>query len=372
MNDALLSYEAEVFYDRASCGYISSLTNGTIVRANLTFCRWLGYEREDVIGRRVHDFLTVGAKIFYETHYRPLLDMQGAVQEIAVDFVRSDGELLPTLVNSVQEPATAQSTAVIRTIVFNATERRRYERELLFERRRAEEASKAKSDLIAMISHDVRNPLAAVLSGLGLLDKTELTPQQKRYVRLLKITAHNLQLLTDNTLELSKIEAGGLRLHNAGFNLRELVYRTVEGMLPAAEEKGLELSIEIDEAVPEIVIGDAVKIGQVLMNLLSNSLKFTDKGSIKVRLACQAFAPADVLITFSVIDTGKGIPSEHLGQVSDEYFQVESSARQGGTGLGLAICRNILELYGSRIVIESTVGSGSQFSFSLRLPRGAE
>ena len=161
---------AEDLYENAPCGYLSTQPNGTIIRVNRTFLAWTGYEREELVGRkRLQDLLTVGGKIFHETHYGPLLRMQGAINEINFDVVCKDGRTVPTLLNSVQKKDAAGKPLLNRTTLFNITDRKNYERELVLARKRAEDAARAKADFLSMISHEIRTPMNAIIGLSGLL-----------------------------------------------------------------------------------------------------------------------------------------------------------------------------------------------------------
>src|SRR5215213_6473627 len=169
----LLQESAEDLYENAPCGYLSALPDGTILKINQTFLAWTGYKRDQLVGRkRFQDLLTAGGRIFHETHYAPLLRMQGTVREIAVDLVCANGGRLPALINSVLRKDEDGNPLLTRTTVFNATDRKEYERELLRERQRAEQAAKAKADFISMISHEIRTPLNAILNVGHLLEST--------------------------------------------------------------------------------------------------------------------------------------------------------------------------------------------------------
>ena len=366
---------AEELYENAPCGYLSTFPDGTIVRINGTILAWTGYQREDLLaGRRFQDLLTPAGKIYYETHYAPLLRMQGFVNEVAFDLVRADGGRLPVLVNSVQKRDAAGEPLLHRTTVFDATDRRRYERELLLARRKAEEAARAKADLLAMIGHDVRNPLAAILAGIRLLERTSPTPEQRKYLDILRATSENLLSLTGDLLDLGRVEAGAAPLDEKGFDPRELVCGVVAGLAAKAEENGLAVRVEVEERVPRRLVGDPGKIGQVLSNLVGNAIKFTEEGSVEVTVRAGEVLPDAAAVEFGVRDTGVGIAREHLTRIFEAYAQADRGigARYGGTGLGLAISRRLVELHGGELVVESEPGNGSTFSFGLRLGVGRE
>ncbi len=371
----LLEESAEELYEHAPCGYISTLPNGTIVKVNQTFLTWMGYQREELLaGKRLQDLLPIGGKIFYETHYAPLLRMQGTVSEINLDLVHKDGHPLPVLVNTVQKRDANGKPLLNRTTLFNISDRKRYEQELVLARKKAEQAAKAKADFLSMISHEIRTPMNAIIGISNLLKDTPLSLEQQKYVRLLKSSSENLLHLLNDVLDFSKIEAGKVTLEERSFDIRELVFRVIYGLNVKAEEKNLSVHMEIDEQVPAWVRGDPVKIGQVLTNLVSNAIKFTEKGSVTVALGVRELSAEAASIDFSVVDTGIGIPRDRLAHVFEEFTQAsyDIHVKYGGTGLGLTISQKLLELYGSKMSVRSVPGEGTTFSFNLRLKLGRE
>jgi PAS domain S-box-containing protein len=191
INFPALEESAEDLYETAPCGYFSTLPNGQFVKINRTFLDWTGFSRDSLLsGRRFQDLLTVPGKIYHDTHFGPLLQMQGRVNEVAFDILCPNGHALPVLVNAVEVKDEFGKPLLNRVTVFNATDRRTYERELLAARRKAEEIARAKADTLNMISHDIRNLLAGILGSTRRLETGELTPdQQKRYLGLLRVSA---------------------------------------------------------------------------------------------------------------------------------------------------------------------------------------
>ncbi|MEA2604667.1 MAG: hypothetical protein QOF89_5659 [Acidobacteriota bacterium] len=367
---ALLEEGAEDLYENAPCGYLSALPGGTILKVNQTFLTWTGHRREDLVGRkRFQDLLTAGGRIFHETHYAPLLQMQGEVREIAVEVVCADGRRLPALINSVLRKDAEGRPLLTRTTVFNATDRKEYERELLRERQRAEQAARAKSDLISMISHEIRTPLNAIMGAAYLLEAPDLSPKQQKLVRILRSSSESLLHLINDILDFSKIEAGKVSLEERSLDLRHLVHEIVDNLQVKADEKSLTLEAHVDERVPDNILGDPIKIRQVLTNLLSNAIKFTAKGSVAVTLQVLERIPEAVSIDFQVADTGIGIAPDRLPHIFDEFTQAnyDIGLKYGGTGLGLSISKKLVELHGSRVAVESELGRGTTFSFVLRL-----
>lgn len=370
----LLQESAEDLYENAPCGYLSMLPDGTIVKLNQTFLTWTGYRRDELVGRRrFQDLLTAGGRIYHETHYAPLLRMQGWVREIAVEIVRADGSRLPALINTVLKSGVAGQPLLARTTVFDATDRREYERELLRQRQRAEQADRAKASFISMVSHEIRNPVSSILGIAELLGLTgPLEPKQQELVRLLRLSSQNLLALINDILDFSKIEAGKAPLEERSFDLRQVVDGVVQPLRLETERKGLALTARIDERVPESLLGDPVKIGQVLTNLVSNAVKFTTEGAVRVEVRVQELTADAAAIEFHVTDTGIGIAPQQLPHLFDDFSQAsyDIGLKYGGTGLGLAISKKLVELQGGQLAVASEPGRGTTFSFVLRLKIG--
>jgi PAS domain S-box-containing protein len=371
LDQTLLEESTEELYEHAPCGYLSTLPDGTIVRVNQTFVDWTGISRELLLsGNKFQRLLAIGSRIYYETHYAPLLTMQGFANEVAMELMRDDGRILPVLVNSRQKRDANGRPLFNRITVFDATDRRRYERELLLARRKAEQVAKDKADLLAMLSHDIRNPLTAVMGAVRLLERSDLGEAQRRYVGLLKSSSEHVLNLLTHVLDLSKAESSGFALVENAFDLREVVADVVSTFEPAAREKGLQLRGSIVDAVPTVLIGDPVAIHQVLSNLIGNAVKFTSTGSVTVSIDTKEVSTDAVTLAFAVSDTGIGIAPDVIDRIFNEFTQAsyETAIKFGGTGLGLAITRKLLALYGSAVHVRSAPGEGSTFSFDLRLP----
>jgi PAS domain S-box-containing protein len=369
--DALLDESAEDLYEHAPCGYLSTLPDGTIVKVNQTLIDWVGRPRESLLdGTRFQSLLAIGSRIYYETHYAPLMQMQGFANEIAFELTVADGRVLPVLVNSRQRRDADGTPLVNRITLFDATDRRRYERELLLARRKAEQVAKDKAELIAMLSHDIRNPLNAIMGVVQLLDRGELNPQQRRFVQLLRSSSENMLNLLNHVLELSRAESSSFALTETPFDLHTIVGDAVATFDAAAREKGLTVRASVAGDIPTLLLGDPLAIGQILANLLGNAVKFTDQGGIEVTIRAKDFATDAVTVSFAVRDTGIGISPDRVDKIFNEFTQAsyDTAMRFGGTGLGLAITRKLLALYGSTVRVDSVPGQGSTFSFDLRLP----
>jgi PAS domain S-box-containing protein len=361
----------EELYEQAPCGYFSCLPDGTFVKLNATLLGWLGYERAELLyQRRFQDLLTIGGRLFYDTHFGPLLQLQGAVSEISFRLRRKDGRALPVLINAVQVPGPEGQPLLSRVTVFNATDRDKYEQELLQAKRRAEEESQLKARFASVVSHEVRTPLHAIHNMVDLLLEEPDETKRLALKRMLRASADDLLALVNQVLDYGKLETSPAALNEAPVDLRHLLRRVLEPLALRANEKGLALHAEVDATVPARVMADAVKLTQVLTNLANNAIKFTEHGSVTVRLHPVERTEQTVSLLISVRDTGIGIQAEQLARIFEEYQQGDaaSSLQYGGTGLGLAISQQIAQLHGSRIQVRSTPGGGAEFYFLITLP----
>ncbi|WP_272698687.1 PAS domain S-box protein [Desulfovibrio sp. Fe33] len=248
----------------------------------------------------------------------------------------------------------------------DVTENRKAQEDLLRTREDAEAANRAKSEFLAAMSHEIRTPMNAIVGMTEITLQTNLTDDQRDYLRTVKDSAQHLLSIINDILDLSKIEARKLELDHVDFDLPFHVRTTIKGLEVQARQKGLDMVLEIDEGVPGCVKGDPLSLRQVLVNLAGNAVKFTHRGAISIRVR-PALGPGPdeertVGVTFAVEDTGIGIPREFLESIFQSFSQTTRAF--GGTGLGLAICKQLITLMGGAIKVDSTVGKGSTFSFT--------
>ncbi len=251
----------------------------------------------------------------------------------------------------------------------DVTDRVNADKELKAAHAKAEESAKLKSEFLASMSHEIRTPMNGVLGMLGLLKNTALTSQQLHYTGLAQSSAESLLTLINDILDFSKVEAGKMELECIDFHLNNMLGDFVEAMAPRAEDKNIELILDVAGINTNFVKGDPGRLRQILTNLVGNAIKFTEKGEVVVRAALKPSKSGRLIFSCTVHDTGIGIPEDKLAHLFDSFSQVDASTtrKYGGTGLGLAIVRQLCGLMEGNISVVSTLGTGSKFSFTILL-----
>jgi len=341
------------------------------ITANEYTARLAGCEHpEDLIGKTDFEFFPEEYASKYYGDEQAIVETgepQIEREEKIVDPSGKEGWALATKVPIFDEDGEVE---YIVGITYDITERKEMEDELRQAKEEARAASKAKGQFLANMSHEIRTPMNGVIGFADLLADTELTPEQQGFVKAIRNSGDTLLSLIDDILDFSKLEAGEVELENRPVRVQSIVEKALDALSTKAVEKGLEMTYLIDEAVPSAIRTDETRLRQVLMNLLSNAVKFTEGGEVTVRaeVASKPSTPDETYtLQFSVADTGVGIPEEKQEKLFELFTQADASTTRqyGGTGLGLSICQQITEAMGGDIWLESEVGEGSVFFFTI-------
>jgi sigma-B regulation protein RsbU (phosphoserine phosphatase) len=356
-------------FETAPCGYMLFGSDGRIARVNQTLCAWTGYAMDDFIGKRIHQFLNMAGRIYYETHIAPLLRMQGFFNEFALDFETATGDRLPVIANAAEQRSADGAPLSTRLVVIKATDRRRYERELVAARISATESLKSEREtavlreqFIAVLGHDLRNPLAAIGGGIRMLQRADVARSEKelRILDLIATSAGRMSDLIDNILDFARARlGGGIALsRDANCTLQPVLEQVIEELRTVSPGRAIETSI----AIAESVNCDPVRIGQLVSNLVGNALTHGAPDQ-PVRVGATT---ENGRFAFWVANAGEPIPEAAMAKLFEPFFRADIRDSRQGLGLGLHIAAQIAEAHGGRLAVTSTAEE-TRFLFTMPL-----
>jgi PAS domain S-box-containing protein len=359
--------------DNMNLGLLEVDTEENIIFANQCFSDMCGYDLSELIGKRA-------AQIFAKGENIELMDQKNEERKRgstdAYEIVVKDkrGQVRWWLVSGAPRYNDQGELIGSIGIHLDITDQKQLEIELTSAREEAEQSTRSKEVFLANMSHEIRTPMNAILGMSNQLAKSPLTKKQLFYLDAINAASENLLVIINDILDLSKIEAGKLSLEKIPFEPRAVIKRAMQALNHKAEEKGLALTNSIfDERISEVMVGDPYRLNQVLLNIISNAVKFTEKGGVDVKLEVINDAKLSQTVQLTVKDTGIGMDEKFRTTLFEKFSQEDASVTRqyGGTGLGMSICRQLIELMDGEIFVESEKGSGTTMSFVVSFPKGS-
>ena len=359
----------EDLFDNAPCGYLVLAPDGRISRVNKTLCGWTGYPHQHFAGKRLHQFLNMAGRIYYETHIAPLLRMQGFFSEFALDFVTASGERLAVIANAAEQRSPEGMPLSTRLVLIRATDRRRYERELVDARATANESLRSEREtaelreqFIAVLGHDLRNPLAAISAGAGILHRSGALrgSRELHVLDMINTTVTRMSGLIDNVLDFARGRlGGGITLsRDAGAPLEPVLQQVIDELRTASPDRIIKARI----AITRPVNCDRIRIGQLVSNLIGNALTH---GAPNQPVRVGASTEAGIFELW-VANAGDPIPDAAMEKLFEPFFRGDVRDSRQGLGLGLHIASQIAQAHGGRIAVTSTPEQ-TRFVFTMPL-----
>lgn len=367
MDSRRIEEDAEDLYQNAPFGYLSMHIDGLIVNVNATLLKWLDYDREEIVRQKsFQDFLSMGEKIFFETHMKPMLQMQDEISEINIELKGKGPIKLPALINAKRIQGNAGNQSFIRLSVLNITQRKQYEVELMKARKKAEQSverlqqiNRELEQFAFTASHDLQAPLNTISGLIGLMEKKGFFSDDgggKKYFDLIKSNTRRMRMMINDLLEYSKIEGNEKEFEEVSLNE---VCRTALEMIEDQTKKNHAV---IDIAILPKIEADKIQMMRLFQNLLGNAIKYRSEASPKIKVY---YEDSGNEITVFVSDNGMGFEQEFADQIFGFMTRLHNYDNIPGTGIGLSSCKRIVEIHGGTIGASSEPGKGSTFYFTL-------
>ncbi len=385
-----MELDFKTLYNHAPCGYLFAMEDGTLINVNDTFLAFTGYSREEIIeNKRFEDFLSIGGKIYYETHFAPILNMQGEVSQINFDFIRKDETRFPVLINAIKQSVNEKQHNYIQFIVLDITQRKQYEMELMNAKKKSEklltQLSKVNKELtsniqvieeqreqlekinatkdkfFSIVAHDLRSPLSSLkmfssllIDDFDSLNKEGILTMSKQ----LSDSVDSTIKMADNLITWAMVQMGESQFNEVTIKVQDITSNICDVYQDVALKKGINLNCSVEDSLT--IIGDKNQIEFVIRNLVNNAIKFTHKNGF---VSLTAKSLPDGLVQISVSDSGVGISDEYkreLFSISKKQ-STNGTAGEKGTGLGLMLSYEFMKLNGGQIDLESSLGKGTTF-----------
>lgn len=368
---ATLTEDLEDLYENAPCGYLSLGPDGRIAKSNATLSRWIGVDQSTLLGKRLRDLLTVPGQIFYETHFAPLLRMQGFFNEVALDLVNADGTSSPVIANAAEKRSAEGVLVCTRVMIFRATERRRYERQLVDateiaqqESRRSKdqlllehEAAELREQFIAVLGHDLRNPLASIDGGTNLLLREPQSDKSRKVIGLMRGSVLRMSGLIDNVMDFARGRlGGGMQIHASSRPIAPTLQQVVAELQVSYPDREISLQIEAEAEL----FADHARLAQMFSNLLANAITHGAAGQ-PVRVNGNSNHKRFEL---SVANGGVPIPASTIENLFRPFYRGDSKSNVQGLGLGLYIASQIASAHGGNLRVSSD-NSETRFTFTM-------
>lgn len=357
----------KLFEESQDAIYISGI-DGELQSVNQAALDLFGYTKQEMIGMNVNSLYINPDD---RARFMNTIEKIGSVSNYEVKLKKKLGEEIDCFFSTTLRRDAEGKTLGYQGIIRDVTEHKRTI-ELIKAKELAERSAKMKEAFLANMSHEIRTPMNAILGMLNLVQDSTLTNEQERYIKNIKMASEHLLVLINDILDFSKIEAGKLEFEQIEFNLEDLLLNVIQTFKSKAEQKNLNLQLIANDSIAINLIGDPTRLLQILLNLVSNALKFTDTGYIQIKVKVIEEDNNYTTLSISVNDSGIGIPADKLDLIFDSFSQVSSNTtrRFGGTGLGLAITKKLIDIQGGTITVKSEVNQGSSFRFTLRYKQG--
>ena len=367
-------FQSQIQFQASLLNQVRSAIIATDLQYKITYLNWhaeqlLGWKSHELVGKHILDIISPADKRRIKDEFVKRLGKQKSYAG-TVKVPHKNGKYIHLKINCSHIYDDKKKQIGLVAVAVDMTSHIRQENKLQNEKEKAEQLAVARKDFLATMSHEIRTPLNVVIGMTRLLRDSQPRQDQEEYLKSLQFSANHLLTIINDILDMAKIEAGKIKLEQVDFNIEEVLDGMLKAYAVKAKEKGLELNIDIVEDVPPWLVGDQVRLTQILSNLISNAIKFTKEGFVYVKLRAQRRSDQLYGLHFDVVDSGMGISQDKLEQIFERFTQAkeDTTRRFGGSGLGLSICKKLVEIQGGEISVRSEEGVGTTFSFSIDYP----